>query len=240
MEHSVEDNNTVEKDILTLPIQITNRVEVGRLLREVEQVDDFLKQGAVRRPGTVVEIPKTSRLLDELLEVNNMNLLLVDDRIRVLGFLVAVKTKAPLLHISFSVDPTQSFVQKITIWLRKEIHPLLLLQIGLQPSIGAGCVVRGKSVFFDFSLREHFQQQRPLLLNKLHGDVHSDPNKASTQEEVHFDAHIGAQRTEPVIPVTNMHDKPDNSDVDQLTTPIEVTVPKDMDHGQRPKGSQYV
>ena len=172
----------MDKGYLSLPIQATGRVDIGRLLREVEQIDSFLKQAAIREPGTSLKMPKTSRLLDEFASSNKLNLLQDEDRSRVLNFLIMVRAKAPLLHMSFSVDPAPAFVQKLITWLRAEIHPLVLLQIGLQPNIGAGCVVRGTSKYFDFSLREHFKKQRPLLIEKLHGDLQNSAAKAAPAE----------------------------------------------------------
>lgn len=158
---------------LVLPIQVTGRVDVGRLLREVEQIDSFLKQAAIREPGTAVKMPKTSRLLDEFTGTNKLNLLHDDERAKALSFLISVKAKAPMMHMSFSVDPAPAFVEKVTTWLRQEIHPLVLLQVGLQPNIGAGCVVRTTNKYFDFSLREHFKKQKSLLVDKLHGEMQS-------------------------------------------------------------------
>jgi hypothetical protein len=166
---------------LVLPIQATGRVDVGRLLHEVGQIDNFLRQAAIREPGTPMKLPKTSRLLDEFVDVNKLNLLHDADRARALNFLITVKAKAPVLHMSFGVDPAPIFVGKLTSWLRREIHPLVLLQIGLQPTIGAGCVVRTTNKYFDLSLREHFKKQRPLLINKLHGDVQPAIEAAPTE-----------------------------------------------------------
>jgi F0F1-type ATP synthase delta subunit len=69
--------------------------------------------------------------------------------------------------MSFSADPSPQFTQKLAAWLRQEIHPFVLLQVGLQPNIGAGCVVRTTNKYFDFSLRERFKSKRPLLMEKL-------------------------------------------------------------------------
>ena len=48
-------------------------------------------------------------------------------------------------------------------WLRREIHPLVLMTVGLQPNIGAGCIVRTTNKYFDFSLRQDFANKRDLL-----------------------------------------------------------------------------
>ena len=52
-------------------------------------------------------------------------------------------------------------------WLRREIHPVVLLTVGLQPSIGAGCIVRSTNKQFDFSLREDFLKKHDLLMAKI-------------------------------------------------------------------------
>lgn len=155
--------------IITLPINVTGRMDVGRLVREVETLDNFLEQAAVRKPGTPMQMPKTSKLLDEMLEHNKINALVSEERQRLLHFLITVRAKAPILHISFSADPTPMFTQKLVSWLRENIHPLVLLQVGLQPNIGAGCVVRTTNKYFDLSLKQHFSKQHTLLMTKIRG-----------------------------------------------------------------------
>ena len=154
---------------LQLPISVVSKVDVGRLYREVETIDSFLKQAAIREPGTAVKMPKTSRLFDETLEVNKLNVLHSDERARLYDFLKEVKSDAPILHMSFSADPSPLFTQKLITWLRSEIHPVVLLQIGIQPNMGAGCVVRTTNKYFDFSLRSRFKDSSKTLVSLLQG-----------------------------------------------------------------------
>ena len=114
-----------------------------------------------------MKMPKTSKLLDEMLELNKINALVEVDRRKLLNFLMIVRTKAPIIHISFSADPSPLFSQQLVTWLRGNIHPFVLLQIGKQPNIGAGCVLRTTNKYFDLILRQHFAKQRPLLTAKL-------------------------------------------------------------------------
>ncbi len=83
---------------------------------------------------------------------------------------------APILHISFSVDPPGAYVQKIVAWLRVNIHKYALITVGLQPNIGAGCIVRTTNKLFDFSLREFFAEKRGFFIEKLHAAV-ADPGE---------------------------------------------------------------
>jgi F0F1-type ATP synthase delta subunit len=72
-----------------------------------------------------------------------------------------------VLHISFSADPSVSFLEKLMAWLRKEIHPLVLVTVGLQPSIGAGCIIRSTNKQFDLSLRQDFKKKQDMLRDKI-------------------------------------------------------------------------
>lgn len=157
------EHKTPKDSFLKLPMGVVGRVDVGRLRREVEAIDSFLAQAAIREPGTPMKLPKTSRLVDETIEANGLNMLVEDDRNRLVHFLMEVYAHAPTIHISFSADPSPNFTARLIRWLREEIHPLILLQIGLQPSIGAGCVVRTTNKYFDLSLKHKFAEQSKEL-----------------------------------------------------------------------------
>jgi hypothetical protein len=160
---------------LVLPVTVSSRSDVGRLLRDVEALDDFMHQTTIRSPGTSLKLPKSSRLLDELSSSNQLNMLRAEDRQRIKIFLTVVKAKAPVLHMSFSADPSPLFLERLMTYVRREIHPLALVHTGLQPTIGAGCILRTTNKYFDFSLRQRFLAQRELLLEKLHTDIQQQP-----------------------------------------------------------------
>lgn len=155
--------------ILALPVTAVGRIDVGRLLREVEALDSFLAQSEVRQPGTPLKMPRTTKILDDMLQMNHLNFLVPQDRARLLHFLMEVYGKAPVLHISFSADPSPLFLTKLMSWLRQEVHPLVLLQVGMQPNMGAGCIVRTTNKYFDFSLRNRFHERRMILAHRLKG-----------------------------------------------------------------------
>ncbi len=161
-----------------LPILVASPVDVGRLIRELEAIDsDLLKtklQKEKNKPAT-----KTSHLLGQTLQLNELNVAKDSDRKLLQESLTLIKQKSPILHISFSADPTPAFIEKIMAWLRREIHPLVLLTVGLQPNIGAGCVVRSTNKYFDFSLRKDFEKKRDLLLGTLGAAEITAARKAS-------------------------------------------------------------
>lgn len=161
-----KEHDTGDKKIL-LPITVTGPVDVGRLIRELGDIEDALHQLGLRSGGDKVKMPKTSRLMDQIVEANKLNLLHETDRSYLKQFLDITKQKAPILHISFSADPSAAFTQQLMTWLRREIDPNVLLTIGLQPNIGAGCILRTTNKYFDLSLKEDFAKKRSLLLQSL-------------------------------------------------------------------------
>lgn len=150
-----------------LPVLVASPVDVGRLLRELDAIDEALIQLNIRKGGKTASVPKTTNLMDQIVELNKLNLLRETDRKVLRQFLSDVKTKAPVVHMSFSADPSVAFQEKLMTWLRREIHPQILLSVGLQPNIGAGCMMRSTNKYFDFTLRKKFADQRELLLEKL-------------------------------------------------------------------------
>ncbi len=168
---SANSNEFISKSVTTglqLPLGVVTHSDVGRLVQEAEAVDNFLGQAAIRQTGNPIQLPKSSRLFDEVVAINKLNMLQQADRQLLMRFLVAVRSTAPTLHISFSTDPSPMFQQRLITWIRQQIHPLVLLQIGLHPNIGAGCVVRTTNKYHDFSLRTRFSAQKELLISKLH------------------------------------------------------------------------
>jgi hypothetical protein len=154
-------------NIIQLPLSVVGRVDVGRLLREIEALDNYLTTEAVRAPGAQPRLPKTSQLLEELRVQNKINILKETERLKLRNFLESARTEAPVLHMSFSTDPSPLFVRNLIKWLRREIHPLTLLQVGLQPTIGAGAVVRTTNRQFDLSLRQKFTEKRDVLIKRI-------------------------------------------------------------------------
>lgn len=170
-----------DKRELKLPTLVFGVVEVRRLKRELEALDEFIRQAAVREPGKQPALPRLSRLLEAMAGDNNRNLLQEDDRRELYQFMTGIEQSAPTIHVSFASDPSSAFVAKLVTWLRVNIHPQLLLQIGLQPTIAAGCVVRTPNKVFDLSLRQNLTSQRDKLMQAL--DAMNAPQTPAPQPQ---------------------------------------------------------
>lgn len=150
-----------------LPVSVVGPVDLGQVIRGLEASDRALQQASLRKGGDKTELPRVGRLLTEVVEANHLNLLHAEDRSQLLSHLNELKDKAPTLHMSFNADPSPAFMQKLTAWLRDEIHPHALVRTGLLPNIGAGCVVRTTNKVFDFSLKSKFDASQELLIEAL-------------------------------------------------------------------------
>ena len=156
---------------LKLPVAIVNRGDVMRLQRELNALNDFFVGATARRPGTPMQMPKTTRRLTELAEANNVNLLEQSHRAALYTSMTGILKSAPVMHMSFASEPTPKSVEPILDWLRKQIHPQALLQVGLAPAIAAGCVLRTPNKFFDMSIRAHLEKQAHFLSELIAGVV---------------------------------------------------------------------
>jgi F0F1-type ATP synthase delta subunit len=152
---------------IKLPLNIIDQIDINRILRELKAVDDFFVAAKARPAGSNLQMPKLTRSLEEIAKANNYNLLEEEHRKNLYTQIQQVKKNAPLVHISFAAEPSPSALERILVWFRANIHPQLLLQVGLQPTIAAGCVVRTNNKVFDMSLREHLNQEQKYLIQLI-------------------------------------------------------------------------
>jgi hypothetical protein len=153
---------------LALPSLVIGRADALRLQREMEALNDFLYQAGLRAGGEqTAKLPKTSRVLDEFVAINKLNMLLPESRKQALEFMDIIVEKAPVVHMSFAVEPSSAFRQKLVVWWRQNIHGYVLMDVGLQPNIAIGAVVRTANKQYDFSLRKHFSDHKDVLVKLL-------------------------------------------------------------------------
>jgi F0F1-type ATP synthase delta subunit len=157
---------------LKLPTGVVSQVDTARLIRELNSLEDFFTAANARHAGTPMTPPRLTRMLDALAKDNNCNLLDQAQRQKLVGQLDQVLKTAPLLQVSFATEPPPRILEQILVWLRSNIHPQTLLQVGLQPTIAAGCMLRTPNKVFDMSLRSHLREQESYLVKLIAGAVH--------------------------------------------------------------------
>ncbi|HEX7964038.1 MAG TPA: F0F1 ATP synthase subunit delta [Candidatus Saccharimonadales bacterium] len=222
---------------LKLPVLVFGIVEVRRLKRELESLEEFMESSALREPGKQVALPRVSRLLDALAGENHLNLLQPQDREQMKTFLEHVEHKAPRIHMSFATDPSSAFTAKVVAWLRASLATDILLEVGLQPTIAAGVIVRTGNKIFDMSLRERFADAQKLLLESfeveaplppLHpaavpapAPVAAQPAPAAAPAAPAPAApQAAAPAPAPVAPVANPEDQQLQQLVNQIVSPV--------------------
>ncbi|MBL8121146.1 hypothetical protein JNM87_00140 [Candidatus Saccharibacteria bacterium] len=174
-----------------LPVSVIGLVDLGRLIRELEQLENTMSSEHLRtgKEEDAITLPKISTTLEQVAELNHVDLAYQHNRQSMLTLLKQLHKEAPRAHLSFSADPQPQFMMKVVTWLRTNIHPHLLVAVGLQPGIGAGCVLRTTNHFFDMSLGSRFAGSRELLMKRLREPVPGqsavpDPLQAIISPEV--------------------------------------------------------
>lgn len=156
-------------DAVHLPTGIVSTGDARRLRRDIAALEETLQAIRLRTNAPVAKLPRLSRSLEEFGSTNRLNFLLPDDRHHAAVFMDYVLKKAPVLRISFASEATRKFTTELVLWLRANFDSEMLVEIGLEPNIAAGSIVRTTDKVFDFSLIKHLESKRPMLMEKLLG-----------------------------------------------------------------------
>ncbi len=150
-----------------IPLTVQNLADISRLIKELESYEDKLIQHKAEAHGAKAVAPEVTATLQEIAQKNKLSIAEAHDRVVLKNILNDWRNKAPRAHFSFSSEPSPRFLEKLITWLRQEINPQLLISVGLQPAMGAGCTLRTTNKYFDLSLRQTFIAKRQLLLEQL-------------------------------------------------------------------------
>lgn len=157
---------------LKLPTKIVSRGDLNRILRELNRLNDYLVGAQFKGDDPAAVNQNISPLLGELAAANNYDLMDENRRKELYAQLETLSAKGPGLHISFTSAPSPNSLEKVIVWLRGNIHPQVLLSVGLQPTIAAGCVLRTPNRVIDMGLKQTLMEKQPLLLEMIKGVNH--------------------------------------------------------------------
>jgi F0F1-type ATP synthase delta subunit len=155
---------------LRLPPSILGINEVNQALREIDLIEDQAMQHRIYRAeihNSTAGVLSVSNSLNELAINNGLDL---DDgvmRSKLKGILSDIKQHAPVIHMGLAREITNAELIPIIDWMRSNLHPDTLLNVGLQPDIIGGCTIRTPNRYYDFSLKKHFETARVSLLTKI-------------------------------------------------------------------------
>ena len=154
---------------LIFPASVVGKLEVSRLIQEVEQIDnDLITFSVHERVGAqnhwqLVLSPQ----LEDLLSLNSVDINDSHQRRQLIVFLRILKDKAPVVHLTFATAVDRESLQKIADWLRSQVHPQVILSIGLQPNLVGGVYIRTENQVHDFSLRSKLDGQSHLIAKQV-------------------------------------------------------------------------
>lgn len=152
-----------------LPPSVVTRVDIARLVREVEWVDNELTTAMVRTKAGVQQPaqPVISSALEDFLRLNKLSLTETQKRTHVLKQLRQLKDSAPVIHMTFAVTADRESLQELAAWLRGSVHPQAVVAVGLQPALVAGVYLRTPNHVHDFSMRAALGKSRGILAKEL-------------------------------------------------------------------------
>lgn len=149
-----------------LPTAITSKTDLIRIKHELVEISEVFHQEKIKDQAES-KLPGVSDVVRQLGEAFNVDVSNTEGCNKLIKQLEDIYESSPVIHISFSTSPKPVFLQKLVLWFRKEIHPTALVQIGLQPSIAAGCIVRTPNKQFDFSLRQFIKTKQGELIQSI-------------------------------------------------------------------------
>ncbi len=152
-----------------LPPSIVTRIDVSRLVRELEWVDGELTTAAARSKTGVQTTaqPSLSDQLTEFLAQNKLSITDSRERTELVRELRKLKDTVPIIHMTFAVPADRESLQQLAQWLRTSIHPQAVIAVGLQPGLVGGVYLRTPNHVHDLSLKKLLQNSRGVLINEL-------------------------------------------------------------------------
>jgi hypothetical protein len=152
-----------------LPPSVVTKVDVARLISEMEQLDsDLVTRDAHQKSGVPITNQLTiSEPLRDFLTMNKLEIGSTAERATLMKQMREFKLKAPVVHITFAAPADLESLRKLAAWFREEVHPQSIIAVGLQPSLIGGAYVRTPNHVHDFSLRARLAGHRDIITSEV-------------------------------------------------------------------------
>ena len=152
-----------------LPSSVATKIDVSRLVAELEKVDNTLTSAAVHaeKGGPEVAAPVLSQQLTDFLAQNELQIDKGQERTRLVKELRLLKDSVPVIHMTFAVTADPESLQQLVQWIRTSLDPRAVIAVGLQPGLIAGVYVRTPNHVHDLSLRQMLKAGRSKLVEEL-------------------------------------------------------------------------
>ena len=139
---------------LSLPSSVATKAQLLSLRKNVDDVLEAITQNQIRLEENVEpkDVPQVSGTLASLLSINKLKPTteIIQEIKKWVEFLLH---HAPIVRITLASEPGPKELNRLVDWFRQESGKIVLLHVGIQPTIAAGAVVRTTSHRYDMSLR---------------------------------------------------------------------------------------
>ena len=152
-----------------LPPSVVSKVDVSRLVSELEKIDNDLTTTSIRAGIGVNDqvTPTLSPKLKDFLILNKLTLKTAKERSELLAEVRALKDTIPVINMTFAVEADSESLGQLAQWLRTSIHPQAVIAVGLQPGLIAGVYLRTPNHVHDLSMRAALKSGRELLAREI-------------------------------------------------------------------------
>lgn len=150
---------------LGLPAVVATKVDVSRMVSDLERVDAELTTAEIR--GGDHTTPAMSEQLHEFLAQNNVTLDNSQYRTDLLKEVRKLKDNVPVIHMTFAVAADPESLQQLVAWTRQSVHPQAVIEVGLQPALIAGVHVRTTNHIKDLSMRGALKGGHAILVKEI-------------------------------------------------------------------------
>jgi len=152
-----------------LPASVVSKVDVSRIVGELEQIDNERTTAEVREKVGVSDESDImlSRQLSEFLEQNQLSINTSRERSELIKRLRVLKETVPVIHLTFATPADRESLGKLVQWLRGSLHPLAVIEVGLQPALIAGVSIRTPNHIHDLSMRAMIKEHHGELVKEL-------------------------------------------------------------------------
>ncbi|OJU87990.1 hypothetical protein BGO17_03315 [Candidatus Saccharibacteria bacterium 49-20] len=151
---------------LVLPSSVQTRSDVARLVKEIVEYEELARQAGLRG----VRVPGPNHLSVPLRATAEVFRVALDDPMARRKFSDRLKylhKAAPVVQISFAVQPPMHVVDSVLSWFRTNGHPATLVRVSVDPSVVVGCRIRTTNKSFDFSFARLLDEAQKTLAQEV-------------------------------------------------------------------------
>ena len=166
----MSDEDVKSYDTFILPPSVVSRMDVSRLLTEVERLANEITTDEIRHKddeGYEAARPTLSDLLSDFLQLNNLSLDGSRSRSELIKQLRQLKDSVRVVHMTFATTTDRESLGTLVTWLRESTHPQTVVAIGMQPALVAGVYLRTPNHVYDLSLRAKLKENHSKLIDAL-------------------------------------------------------------------------